>query len=180
MGKTTLLTQWAARSQRPFAWVSVDARDNDPIVLLTYVATALGRVSRVDPGVFEALTSPGASIEGTVVPRPENALATMDEAVVLVIDDLHLLDSPPCLDAIAGLARHVPKDSQPADTSAALHGPWGSDYRSPRKTERLPEPSLRASRRPVLVLSRHLMAPRGDGAVYSNGGASPSRILDTT
>ena len=47
-GKTTLLTQWAARSQRPFAWVSVDANDNDPIVLLTYVATALDRVSRLD------------------------------------------------------------------------------------------------------------------------------------
>ena len=111
-GKTTLLTQWAARSQRPFAWVSVDANDNDPIVLLTYVATALERVARLDSSVFEALTSPGASIEGTVVPRLGMALATMDEAVVLVFDDLHLLDSQPCLDAIAALARHVPAGSQ--------------------------------------------------------------------
>ncbi len=62
-GKTTLLTQWAARSQRPFAWVSVDANDNDPIVLLTYVAAALDRVSRLDPGVFQALASPGASLD---------------------------------------------------------------------------------------------------------------------
>ena len=111
-GKTTLLTQWAARSQRPFAWVSVDANDNDPIVLLTYVATALDRVARLDPSVFEALTSPGASIEGTVVPRLGMALATMDQPVVLVLDDLHLLDSQPCLDAIAALARHVPAGSQ--------------------------------------------------------------------
>ena len=55
-GKTTLLIQWAAQSQRPFAWVSVDAIDNDPIVLLTYVATALDPVSRLDSSVFEALT----------------------------------------------------------------------------------------------------------------------------
>ena len=34
-GKTTLLAQWASRSPRPFAWVSVDEKDNDPIVLLT-------------------------------------------------------------------------------------------------------------------------------------------------
>ncbi len=54
-GKTTLLAQWASRSQRPFAWVSVDDGDNDPIVLLTYVAVALDRVSRLDPGVFDAL-----------------------------------------------------------------------------------------------------------------------------
>ena len=36
----------------------------------------------------------------------------MDEAVVLVIDDLHLLESPACLDAIAALTRHVPEGSQ--------------------------------------------------------------------
>ena len=31
-GKTTLLAQWASRDRRPFAWVSIDERDNDPIV----------------------------------------------------------------------------------------------------------------------------------------------------
>ena len=34
------------------------------------------------------------------------------EPVVLVLDDLHLLDNPACLDAIAALARHVPEGSQ--------------------------------------------------------------------
>ena len=46
------------------------------------------------------------------VPRLGAALATMDEPVVLVLDDLHLLDNPACLDAIAALARHVPEGSQ--------------------------------------------------------------------
>ena len=110
-GKTTLLAQWASRSQRPFAWVSVDANDNDPIVLLTYVATALDRVAQLDQDVFEALSSPGVSVEGTVVPRLGAALATMDEAIVLVIDDLHLVEHQRCLDAIAALTRHVPEGS---------------------------------------------------------------------
>ena len=74
-GKTTLLAEWAARSPRPFAWVNVDEKDNDPIVLLTYIATALDRVSPIDAGVFEALASPGASVEGTIVPRLGAALA---------------------------------------------------------------------------------------------------------
>ena len=30
-GKTTLLSQWATRDARPFAWVSIDERDNDPV-----------------------------------------------------------------------------------------------------------------------------------------------------
>jgi LuxR family maltose regulon positive regulatory protein len=111
-GKTTLLAQWAARSPRAFAWVGVDRNDNDPIVLLTYVAAALDRVSPRDPQVFEALASPGVSVEATVVPRLGSALATMDRPVVLVLDDVHLVDNRACTDAIAMLTRHVPEGSQ--------------------------------------------------------------------
>src|SRR5215472_7217288 len=46
-GKTTLLSQWAERDGRAFAWVSVDDRDNDPKVLLSYVARALDQVEPV-------------------------------------------------------------------------------------------------------------------------------------
>ena len=113
-GKTTLLAQWASQSQRPFAWLSVDEGDNDPIVLLTYVAAALDRVSRLDPSVFDALASAGVSVEGTVVPRLGAALAEMSEQVVLVLDDLHMLDNPACLDAIEALTRHVSEGSQMA------------------------------------------------------------------
>ena len=79
-GKTTLLAEWAARSPRSFAWVNVDDKDNDPIVLLTYVATAVDRVAPIDARVFEALTSPGASVEGTIVPRLGAALAAARRA----------------------------------------------------------------------------------------------------
>ena len=111
-GKTTLLSQWRARSRRPFAWVSIDENDNDPIVLLTYVAAALGRVSQLHASVFDALATPGVSIDGTVMPRVAAALATMDEAAVLVLDDLHHVHNPRCLAAVAELTRHVPQDSQ--------------------------------------------------------------------
>ena len=111
-GKTTLLAEWAARSSRPFAWVNIDDRDNDPIVLMTYIATAVDRVAPIDARVFEALTSPGASVEGTIVPRLGAALAAADEPLVLVLDDLHLLHEHACLDAVATLAQHVRDGSQ--------------------------------------------------------------------
>ena len=111
-GKTTLLAQWGSRSPRPFAWVSVDENDNDPIVLLTYVTAALDRVTPLDASVFEALESPGTSVEGTVIPRLGAALANVDKPVVLVLDDVHLLDSTSCLDAIVALTDHVPEGSQ--------------------------------------------------------------------
>jgi LuxR family maltose regulon positive regulatory protein len=67
-GKTTLLSQWAERNGQAFAWVSVDEMDNDPKVLLSYVAEALDAVQPVSARVFDALTSPASSVSGSVVP----------------------------------------------------------------------------------------------------------------
>jgi len=68
-GKTTLLALWAQDDDRPFAWLSLDAHDNDPIVLLTQLAVALDRVSPLPPETFAALRSPGVSVPATLVPR---------------------------------------------------------------------------------------------------------------
>ena len=53
--------------------MSVDQRDNDPAVLLTYIAVALDRVEPIDRTVMRGLAAPGASIMGAV-PRLVAAL----------------------------------------------------------------------------------------------------------
>ena len=60
-GKSTLLAQWAHRRQPRVGWLSVDAWDNDPAVLLTYLAAALARIEAVDP-LLTGRMSPGAGI----------------------------------------------------------------------------------------------------------------------
>src|SRR5215213_11924575 len=65
-GKTTLLAQWAQRAARRVGWVSLDQRDNDPAVLLTYLAVALDRVEPIDPELVRGLAAPGAPIVGVV------------------------------------------------------------------------------------------------------------------
>jgi LuxR family transcriptional regulator, maltose regulon positive regulatory protein len=111
-GKTTLLSQWAEADGRAFAWVSVDKADNDPKVLLTYVAEALDTIEPIDGGVFEALASPASSVPGSVVPRLGSALWAVSEPMVLVLDDVHLLDNRECLAALSALADHVPAGSR--------------------------------------------------------------------
>ena len=111
-GKTTLLGQWAAHDSREFAWVSLDHRDNDPVVLLTYVAEALSAGSTVDPAVFKALTGPGDSLWTRGLPGLVSALAARPEPLVLVLDDVHELENHDCLDALAALLLHVPQGSQ--------------------------------------------------------------------
>jgi LuxR family transcriptional regulator, maltose regulon positive regulatory protein len=111
-GKTTLLSQWAERNGPAFAWVSIDERDNDPKVLLAYVAHALDAVQPVGGPVFEALASPVSSVPGSVVPRLGAALASMTVPVVLVLDDVHLLHDRECQSALSVLADHVPGGSR--------------------------------------------------------------------
>jgi LuxR family maltose regulon positive regulatory protein len=111
-GKTTLLAQWSARIDPRVAWVSVDRRDNDPVVLLTYIAAALDRVEPVEPEVFRALASPGASVVATVVPRLVASVAAMTQPVALVLDQLESLENQACLDAVAELAIGLPAGSR--------------------------------------------------------------------
>jgi len=111
-GKTTLLSQWAEGSGQSFAWVSVDEADNDPKVLLTYVAEVLNKVEPVDGRVFDALASTGSSVPGSVVPRLGAAFSAMTSPVVLVLDDVHLLDNSECRAALSVLADHVPGGSR--------------------------------------------------------------------
>ena len=111
-GKTTLLSHWAEHSSQAFAWVSVDEQDNDPRVLLSYVAKALDAVQPVGGRVFEALASPVSSVPGSVVPRLGSAFWSMTAPVVLVLDDVHLLHNRECRDALSALADHVPDGSR--------------------------------------------------------------------
>jgi LuxR family maltose regulon positive regulatory protein len=118
-GKSTLLSQWADRMGRRVGWVSVDGRDNDLVVLLTYLAVALDRVEPIDPGVFQVLAAPGVSARATVLPRLMAAVSAMTQPVVLVLDHLELLENQECLDAVAELAACLPSGSQLALASRA-------------------------------------------------------------
>jgi LuxR family maltose regulon positive regulatory protein len=111
-GKTTLLSQWAEHNGHTFAWVSVDEADNDPKVLLTYVAQALDAVEPIDERVFDALASPASSVPGSVVPRLSSAFWSMTSPVALVLDDVHVLHNQQCRAALVTLADHVPNGSR--------------------------------------------------------------------
>ena len=111
-GKTTLLSQWAERYGQSFAWVSVDEADNDPKVLLSYVAEALDAVEPIGERVFDALASPASSVPGSVVPRLASAFSSMTSPVVLVLDDVHVLRNSECRAALSVLADHVPGGSR--------------------------------------------------------------------
>ena len=108
-GKSTLVSAWLAECGRPAAWVSLDERDSDPSRFLMYVIQAL---QTVVPGFGEEVL---ATLQGPLPPALEgvltalvNALAAIDEAVLLVLDDTHAIESPPVDHALAFFVEHLP------------------------------------------------------------------------
>src|SRR6187551_1451566 len=97
-GKTTLLADWLATvpaESATVAWLSLDQRDDDPVLFWTYLIAALQSVL---PEVgADALAMVQArhppSIE-TVLTTLLNELGAIRGDVVLVLDDYHLVDAP--------------------------------------------------------------------------------------
>jgi LuxR family transcriptional regulator, maltose regulon positive regulatory protein len=96
-GKTTLLVEWCAadRGRVPFAWLSLDAGDNDPVRFFTYVAAALRHAGvAIPPSLDAALAAPATTPIDVGLPQLVNVLAGLGEQVVLVLDDYHLIREP--------------------------------------------------------------------------------------
>ena len=134
-GKTSVLAQWAAANAPRVAWLSVDDRDNDPTVLLTYLAVALDRVEPIGATAFGSLAMPGAGLAD--IARLGSVIASMDTPVAIVIDHAEALVSQECQDMVAELAVRLPVGSRLA---------IGSRQELP-----LPVPRLRAHGRLVEV-----------------------------
>ncbi|MBX3284052.1 MAG: helix-turn-helix transcriptional regulator [Actinobacteria bacterium] len=105
-GKTTLVADWFGDGAST-AWVALDARDDDPGRFWTYVAAALATVVPDLEDLVESLRVPQPPVDG-VVDHLLNALAEHGSDVVLVLDDLHVVQSPEVHDALALLLEHLP------------------------------------------------------------------------
>ena len=105
-GKTTLMAQWAERIGSRAAWLSCDNGDNDPVVLLSALAVALGRIGPVDPAIFPALASSGAAI--SMVPRFVAAVASVQPPVTVLLDNADAVTNRQCQNTIAEFALRLP------------------------------------------------------------------------
>jgi LuxR family maltose regulon positive regulatory protein len=116
-GKTTLLAQWAQAEARPVAWITVDLRDNDPIVFLKHVTAALDEVAPVDVRLLASLSAPRRSAWPALLARAARAVASTTRPFVLVVDDADLLETRESRTLLAALI-----GSAPAGATVALTG----------------------------------------------------------
>jgi LuxR family maltose regulon positive regulatory protein len=119
-GKTVLLAEWVRRARRQAAWLSLDAGDNDPARFWRH---ALAALDRVRPGISRRMSPllgpPAPSSFEPLVTALINEVAGQpgNDGALLVLDDYHVISSPPVHESLRFLLEHRPPGLQLALTS---------------------------------------------------------------
>jgi len=115
-GKTTLISSWvdalqterSAPSSAQLTWLSLDENDSELARFLAYVIAAL---QRVDPHIGESALP---LLQASPLPVPSvltsllNDIAEQPDALMLVLDDYHAVDSRPIDEALTFLLDNLP------------------------------------------------------------------------
>ncbi|HUW13070.1 MAG TPA: helix-turn-helix transcriptional regulator, partial [Anaerolineae bacterium] len=112
-GKTTLVSDWIARSQAPAAWLSLDASDNDPPRFFSYVIAGL---QQIDPEIgidIRPILETGADLAiEPVLAALVNDIALSASApsnrIALVLDDYHEIQDIRIHQGLDFLLDHMP------------------------------------------------------------------------
>ena len=113
-GKTTLVTTWLrtiqdGASSPHIAWLALDTADSEPVRFLRYMIAALMAAAVPLPAYLDE------QLQGSEPPPTEivlieliNMLASLNERVILLLEDYHVIHSQEIDDAIAYLLTHAP------------------------------------------------------------------------
>ena len=157
-GKTTLLAQWAERDERPFAWLSVDEHDNDPLILVRHLAASFDRVEALDRPMLDLLAAPGPSVWSAAAPALATALSSPSRPLVVVLDGADLLRPGDSAEVVLALADSVPEGSM-----LVLTG---------RRQPPLPIARLRASKRLLELGASELALSRREAQLLLRGAGA--------
>src|SRR5215208_3721035 len=114
-GKTTLLAHWRqVEAELPFAWVSLDEQDNDPIRLWRHILEALRRVvpeeENFGADVLVGLSAVEQRFAAITLPTLINELAELPYQVVLVLDDYQFVTEEDSHESVVFFVEHIPEN----------------------------------------------------------------------
>jgi LuxR family transcriptional regulator, maltose regulon positive regulatory protein len=115
-GKTTLLAHWrrVEEAEMPFAWVSLDEQDNDPVRLWRHIVEALRQVvpeeEHFGADVLVGMSAAGQGFVGTTLPTLINEIAELPHRVVLVLDDYQFITWRDAHESVTFFVEHIPEN----------------------------------------------------------------------
>ena len=104
-GKTALVGSWIATANLPIAWLSIDPDDNNQVRFLLHLVVVLDQSA---PGLHRAITPlidarvPAIDIGRAIASETSD----LEEMLLLVLDDVHLITDGDALALIEGLLDH--------------------------------------------------------------------------
>jgi LuxR family transcriptional regulator, maltose regulon positive regulatory protein len=109
-GKTTLVSEWLLQQERQTAWVSLDVGDNQGSRFWRYITAAIAKAfptyeGEVQP-VLPLLHTEGYD-QGLIVYL--NMLDKLDQELILVLDDFHVIQNEILLASFAYFTDYLPK-----------------------------------------------------------------------
>jgi LuxR family maltose regulon positive regulatory protein len=109
-GKTTVVSEWAAQTERRVAWVALDGSDNSPSRFWAYVMAA---VRHLHAGVAEATwdcSSVGREqFDHDYLVSLLNEMDGFDDDIVLVLDDFQTIESNVVHEGVGLFIKHLPR-----------------------------------------------------------------------
>jgi LuxR family maltose regulon positive regulatory protein len=108
-GKTTLACEWLHSQQRPSVWLSLDSKDNDPRIFISYLMEALKQldivISQEVLSQFENTQLPDADV---IMTRVINEIASNADSFLFVLDDYHVIQTSWIHQAVEFLVQNQP------------------------------------------------------------------------
>ena len=110
-GKTTLVSDWLNQIKIPTGWYSADDRDNDPYEFLTFIISAIQTLHKnIGNKSLDLLKSPGTTEIEYILELLINDILTIKSDFLLVIDDLHLIDSKEIYKIVSFITDYKPEN----------------------------------------------------------------------
>lgn len=109
-GKTTLVIDWLHNQPHPFAWISLDNSENDPVSFLAYFAQAFKTLAPACSSAIEGILQlpqlpPMEVIAGLLVKE----LSVFQQPMILILDDYHVIQNPAIHQLVHLLIAHTPE-----------------------------------------------------------------------
>ena len=103
---------WCEESDGALAWVTLDAGDDEPARLWTYLATAVDRVREgLGRRALKRLRGTGAAMD-VVVEEVMNGIAEFGRPVTLVLDDFQTVTDSECMASLDLAIAHLPANAR--------------------------------------------------------------------
>lgn len=108
-GKTTAVLDWLGKCGLPYAWLSLDSQDNDPVTFWHYVCASLESIAvGIRKDTDYVLSSRELLNAGVHINILIDRLSEVQSDFLLVLDDLHLITDPSILEGLSYLIDYLP------------------------------------------------------------------------